>query len=292
MKFYCIVEDAHRRPNKKCCQFLAAACQQRDIEFVQLESAKFDYSQDMAAFVDTPCIMYRLAGGRRTALLEALLQREGVANLYSSPESLFARAFGWGDEIRLQQAGLAAMPTIFNVGGADGESLTAYVERLGGFPVVLKATGGSHGSSVMRLDSLESLRSVVGYVGRPSDARFALRKYISGARHIRLVVVGDRVVDAIRYLPQPGDFRTNSVATPSVEVYQREDSTAYVFELAERAVATLGIEFGGVDVLIDERGEAVIAEVNFPCNFSRNQAATGTDIAGALVDHLVAKATQ
>ena len=62
-----------------------------------------------------------------------------------------------------------------------------------------------------------------------------------------------------------------------------------IFALAERAVAALGLEFGGVDILVDEQGTATIAEVNFPCNFARNQMNTGTDVAGLLVDHLMAK---
>lgn len=287
MKFYCIVNKTF---NGKCFTYLKQACEERDIEFVPLEAETLDYGQNMDDVVETPSILLRLSIGERTRRLESLLMKEGVGTVYATQEAMFMRSFPWGDSIRLRQAGLPIIPTIFNLSPSQDAHLTAYVEKLGGYPVVLKASGGSHGASVLRLDSVESLRSVAGYVTRIPGAHFALLKYVERATHIRMVVVGNRVVDAIRYLPQPDDFRTNAVAVPTVEAFPHDEKTAQLFDLSVQATAALGLEFGGVDLLIDEQGVAYIAEVNTPCNFARNQENTGTDIAGALIDHLVAKA--
>jgi glutathione synthase/RimK-type ligase-like ATP-grasp enzyme len=138
----------------------------------------------------------------------------------------------------------------------------------------------------MRLDSLPALRSVLDYVSNGSSD-FVLRKYISNARHLRIIVIGSEVKDVIEYKSQSGDFRTNAVATPQVEVVK--DLPGDIAASAVSSVHELGLEFGGIDVLVDENGDYHIAEVNFPCNFARNQANTGADIAGMIIDYLLKK---
>lgn len=54
------------------------------------------------------------------------------------------------------------------------------------------------------------------------------------------------------------------------------------------AVKALGLEFGGVDVMITNDGPKVV-EVNYPCFFPRCQMLTGVDIAGQMVEYLVNK---
>jgi RimK family alpha-L-glutamate ligase len=288
MKLYCLIDDENAHSNERMFEYLKAACEARNIELVVLSAAGFDYGQDMGQVLETPSSLYRLSSGHRVQTLEALLLKDGVATMYKSLDSLMKRSFSWGSAIRLQKAGLPIIPTIFNIDRSQDDRLGQYVEQLGGFPIILKGAGGSHGSSVLKIDSLESLRSVLGYVSGVHDY-FVLRKYIDNARHIRCVVIGDRVFDAIHYLPQPNDFRTNAVAVPQVEAFARNEQTEYIFGMAEQAVAALDLEFGGVDVLVGQDGSAAIAEVNFPCNFGRNQMNTGADVAGAIVDHLLAK---
>ena len=289
MKLYCIVSNEKKGHNQECVNFLQQACEKRDIEFVMLDATAFNYGQDIAAFVETPALVYRVATTRRAVLLEALLLRDGVATMYDDPANLYRRMFPWNATERLKRAGLPIIPTVLNVSMEQEQYLASYVDILGGFPIVLKGSGGSHGASVLRLDSMESLRSVLGYVTADKSRLFALRKFIHGATHLRMVVVGDKVVDAIRYFPQPNDFRTNAVQVPKVEAYAQTPENQQYFDVAVASVRTLGLEFGGVDVLVDEAGEAYIAEVNFPCNFARNQMNTGVDVAGAIVDHLAAK---
>jgi hypothetical protein len=292
MKFYCIILD-DKQQQSLSYTYLKQACEQRGLTFVPLMAATFDYSQNLSQFIETPSIVYRVATGMRATILESLLVHEGVATMYDSgnPSLLFIRG-GWGPTLRQQAADLPNIPTIFNITRDQEQYFDKYAEKLGGYPLILKASGGSHGSSVLRVDSAESLRSVVGYVAGDPKASFALRQYIHNATHLRMVVVGHEVVDAIRYLPQEGDFRTNAVAVPQVEAYTRGDENGHLFDLAVQAVQVEGLEFGGVDLLLDESGKAYIAEINFPCNFSRNQMNTGTDVAGKIVDYLLAKAKQ
>ena len=286
MKLYCIIRKRDDITNIDTFNLLKQSAEERGLEFVVIEANDFDYATGVAA-LDTNAVVYRLARGDRASLLELLMVGKGIKGLFTDSNALLSRHFAWGSAIRMEQAGVPIIPTIYNVSKNEDRRLKDYAESLGGFPVIVKSSGGSHGEGVMKVDSISSLRSVVGFISTQSSAGFVLRKFISSARHLRLVVLGGEVLDTIEYQTQQDDFRTNAVAVPSVEA--RNDVSDEIKQIALRAVAALGLEFGGVDVLIDEAGNPYVAEVNFPCNFARNQLNTGADISGRLVDYLMRK---
>jgi len=288
MILYCIIKSENAIANLNTYNLLKKACEDRGVEFIPLEADTLNYATIYDEIVEGS-LLYRLASSHRAALLEALLD-DKVITLRKDNASLLSRAFGWGSALRLERAGVSIIPTIYNVSRNHDAQLQDYVKRLGGFPIVLKSSGHSHGAGVMMLNSLGSLRSVLDYISDETTSNLVLRKYIANARHLRLVVVGNKVADSIEYLPQPGDFRTNAVATPQVKQLSFVDPK--ITADAIKAVEVLGLEFGGVDVLIDEEDNFYIAEVNHPCNFARNQLNTGVDISGMMVDALLKKANQ
>lgn len=287
MKLYCIIRKQDDIANIDTYNLLKQSALERGLEFVTLEANDFDYAQGVDA-LDANAVVYRLARGDRASLLEVLMVGKGIKGLFKDTNALLSRHFAWGSAIRMEQAGVPIIPTIYNLSKNEDQRLKDYAESLGGFPVIVKSSGGSHGEGVMKVDSISSLKSVVGFISTQASSGFVLRKFIASARHLRLVVLGGEVLDTIEYNTQKDDFRTNAVAVPSVEA--RNDVSDDIKQIAIRAVEALGLEFGGVDVLIDEAGSPYVAEVNFPCNFARNQMNTGADISGRLVDYLVRKA--
>lgn len=285
-KFYCIVRAKDNIHNPEAYQFLQDASRKRNVEFVTLEANKFDYVGGLDD-INERDIVYRLGTGRRTAVLEALVSARGAKGPYENLSALLSRGFSWGSSIAMQGAGVPIIPTIFNISKNEMSRLSEYVEYLGGMPIIVKASGGSHGSGVMKVDSLDELNRQIDEIADEDASEFVLRKYIEEARHYRLVVLGDEVIDTIEYKMPPDDFRTNASAIPEVE--PRNDVSAETKDIAIRAVRASGVQFGGVDILIDQSGDPYVAEVNFPCNFARNQMCTGTDIAGKLVDFLLKK---
>jgi biotin carboxylase len=286
MKFYCIVDDVEHLKNPDSYRFLKKAAEHRDLEWHDIEAFKREPRDLSQLSIEAGSILYRLAISKRAVVAEALLFNDTLSTLYRTEETIFSRGFEWGSTIRQLKAGLPIIPTIFSVSLLHIDRLEAYAQELGGFPLILKSSGGSHGSAVMRLDSLESLKSVIGFITDPGSTQFVLRQYIDNARHIRCVVVGNTVVDAIEYGVVDKDFRTNAIASPPVKAFKKDEA---IFQLAAKAVDALDIELGGVDILIDQEGVPYIAEVNFPCNFARNQMNTGADISGMIVDHLIVK---
>ena len=176
------------------------------------------------------------------------------------------------------------IPKTVNYIPENRDALRQCVEELGGFPIIIKALGGSHGVGVMRADSLESLFSVSDYL-RTTGERFVLKEYCNVLSTARLIVLGDKVIDSIEYSANKNDFRSNEGKTPNVAP-KKFDSR--VEEVAIKATHSLGLEFGGVDIMVTDSGPKV-AEVNFPCFFPRCQLLTGTDIAGMMVDYLMGK---
>lgn len=286
MKLYVIIRSKDNISNKDTYELLLKAARDAGVDYEILESDNFDYVRGFDN-LDYTSVMYRLARGNRAASLEVQLALRGMKGAFRDVNALLSRSFSWGSAMRMQAAGVPIIPTIYNVSKHESARLADYVDQLSGFPVIVKASGGSHGEGVMKVDSLNSLRSILGFVTDAGSSQFVLRQFIADARHIRLVVVGDKVVDVIEYDVQPDDFRTNAVAVPTV--VDRNDIDASIKQIAVDAVTSLGLEFGGVDILIATDGKPYVAEVNFPCNYARNQLNTGADIARMLVDYLVGK---
>lgn len=287
MRFYCVIRslDDKRFP-KKCFGYLKSACEARGVEFIPIESATADVTA--LPKLGKGDMLYRITTDIKSSNIFAYLLNQDVSTFYrdNANGSVSYTTSGWSNTIAQQINGLPIIPTILDLPG-DHELLKKQVEHLGGYPIIIKAQGGSHGVGVMRFDSQESLFSTSDYLRTQNDSTYALRKYIDFSAQARLIVVGDKVVESLNYTPPAGDFRSNIGHNPIAEPRKFPPK---IEAAAVKATRVLGLEFAGVDILIDKNGkDFYIAEANFPCNFSRPQTITGTDIAGAMVDHLIYK---
>lgn len=216
------------------------------------------------------------------AELEYQLVTSRIATFYKNNESLFINREE-NDSLILFNKNIA-VPKTANFIPKDRDELRNVVSMLGGFPLVIKSLGGSHGVGVMRVDSFASLFSVADYLIK-QGGRYVIKEYINTTSTARLIVLGDTVIDSIEYRANKDDFRSNEGKKPNV---YRASFDNDVNDLAVKAVHALGLEFGGVDVLLSDT-QPLVAEVNFPCFFARCQLLTGTDISGMMVDYLVEK---
>jgi ribosomal protein S6--L-glutamate ligase len=99
---------------------------------------------------------------------------------------------------------------------------------------------------------------------------------------VRALVVGDRVVAAMRRIAQGDEFRANvhrGGRTEEVELSSEYEACAI------RAAQILGLRVAGVDLLEAEGGPKVI-EVNSSPGLEGIEAATGVDVADAIIEHL------
>jgi hypothetical protein len=263
---------------------LRAACEARDIPFEIIEPGSFDW--DPARRLQPGDLLYRAAISLAGIRVEQFLHGPGVATFYKdADDGIFFDASTY--PLHFERAGLPVPRTIY-CATTNRALLRSFVDQLGGFPIVLKFTGGSRGVGVIQVDSQPALVSLVDYA--LSQGRNPLLcAYVDNAVHWRVVVVGDRAVAAYRNPTDEDDFRTygsdaieDFTATPDPELAA----------LAIRAVHTLRLEFGGVDILEHASGRYYVLESNFPCYFAHAQLVAGIDVAGAMVDHLQEKAAR
>jgi hypothetical protein len=261
-------------------RLLAEACAARGVGFEEIEARRFTY--DPAQRLKAGDLLYCGAVSRAAARAEQFLYVPGVATFHAaSGDPRFAPV----DCTLLHAAeGVPVPPTVY-ASSDDPELVQALVERVGGFPVVLKVLGRSNGVGVMRLDSMPSLLSVLGYV-LAQGQHPQLSTYVAEALHWRLVVVGEQVVAHYRNPYRPADFRSLASRDPFDYLTPPPDSVADATRAALRAER---LEFAGVDVLEDPDGRPWVLEANFPCYFPQAQLVAGVDVAGAMVEFLVIK---
>ncbi|MBI5037100.1 MAG: ATP-grasp domain-containing protein [Candidatus Kerfeldbacteria bacterium] len=273
MEFVTITNSTNPRTN----ELLSAACQQRKISYRELDADRHSTTELPPLAPGT--LLYRVATGIRPATMERMLLRSNIVTLYRDP--LYLRNDRYAT-LTLFHAGIPMPRTIFS---PLRQSIDADVRYLGGYPVIIKIIGGSHGIGVLRADSRESLLSFMDYLDQ-EEMYYILRSYIHVPNSARLIVLGAQVIDSIEYQVPEGDFRSNVGEAPKV---QPKKFDATLERSAVAAVQALGLEFGGVDILYDTQSHYVV-EVNFPCYFGRAQDATGFNTAGAVIDYLKAKA--
>lgn len=164
------------------------------------------------------------------------------------------------------------------------EDLRDAVKRVGGTPVILKLLEGTQGVGVILAESLSSAESVL-------DAMHSLKQNIliqafikeSAGQDVRAIVVGDRVVAAMRRKAPEGEFRSNvhrGGSTEAVELEPEYEKTAL------EAAHALGLNIAGVDLIPSNDGPMVL-EVNSSPGLKGVEAATGIDVAGAMIDFVL-----
>jgi ribosomal protein S6--L-glutamate ligase len=132
------------------------------------------------------------------------------------------------------------------------------VEKVGGLPSVAKTLTGSQGKGVIILKDAEQTNTTLEAFWR-AETPLKLQQYIEGGKtDIRAIVVGDRVVSAMERTGAK-DFRANLSQGGSGRKVTLTDQQA---QMCVKASQALGLEFSGVDIMLDQDGKAFVIEVN------------------------------
>jgi hypothetical protein len=276
-QFHCVNDKVPQETT----DLLRTACEQRDVEYLEIDAPLFDYQP--ARRLTAGALLYRPAISMAAQRVEQFLYAPEAATFYADRAGPF---FGClNPTLVYERAGLPIPKTLY-CSTAHRATLRGFVERLGGFPLVVKMAGGERGVGVMRVDSFPALFSLIDYC-RALGANPLVCAYVEDAVHWRVIVIGRRAVAVYRNPAEPDDFRTYARDEPGD--YDVRVSPAMA-DLAVRAVALNGCEFGGVDILEQHDGGLRLLEANFPCYFPQAQRVGGVDIAGMMIDYLLRKA--
>ena len=177
----------------------------------------------------------------------------------------------------LAEHGLPVPPS-FTVGSAD--FLDRAVSETGDYPFLMKPFQGTHGDAFLLLDTRPSLASAVGAMC-DLHQDYVIQPFIedSGVMDLRVVVVGGRVIAAMKRVAQAGEFRSNihrGGHGAAVEL------PAPCIETAIGAAAAMDLGVAGVDML-HTADRALILEVNPSPGFEEIETVTGSQIAEAII---------
>ncbi len=150
----------------------------------------------------------------------------------------------------------------------------------GGAPVVIKLLEGTQGVGVVLAETRKAATSVIEAF-RGLNANFLVQEYIAeaGGSDIRCLVIGGKVVAAMKRQGKEGEFRSNlhrGGSASLVRITPEERSTAV------RSAKIMGLNVAGVDILRSNHGP-VVMEVNSSPGLEGIETATGKDVAGMII---------
>ena len=168
----------------------------------------------------------------------------------------------------------------------DRNDVLPAIERVGGAPVIIKVLEGTQGVGVILAESNKVAEAIVETL-RGANQNVLIQRFVaeSKGKDIRALVVGDRVVAAMRRVAQAGEFRSNVHRGGRTEPVELDEEYQRV---AVKAAQIMGLRVAGVDMLESEHGPSIM-EVNSSPGLEGIETATELDIAGAIIDYIASQ---
>ena len=271
-------------------RMLAYAGRRRGHEVDILDTLQFDIQLSRK----NPELLYR---GRPVGHVDAVIPRIGASitffglavvrqfemmGVYCINESqAIARS---RDKLRclqlLSRHDIGMPPTVYT---RQADHVAGCIEKVEGPPVVVKLLQGTQGIGVVLAESARAAESVIeAFHGL--EQNILIQKFIKEAKgaDIRAVVVGRRVVAAMKRKAVAGEFRSNLHRGGSAECIRLRHEYR---RTALAAARVLGLRMAGVDLIKSDEGPMVM-EVNSSPGLEGIQRATGVDVADAIIEHI------
>ncbi|MFK7998555.1 MAG: RimK family alpha-L-glutamate ligase [Polyangiales bacterium] len=173
--------------------------------------------------------------------------------------------------------------------GHPSGNATALLDAVGGAPVIVKIIEGTQGIGVVRSDNRTSALSAIEAFWS-LGAQILIQEYVAEAagEDLRCFVVGKKVIASMVRRAAPGEFRAN--------LHRGGSAASIKLTPAERALAVtaaraMNLGIAGVDLIRSKDGPLVI-EVNSSPGLGGIEAATGVNVAKAVIEHTVTQATK
>jgi ribosomal protein S6--L-glutamate ligase len=279
-----------RAPRSYSTQRLRTAALDRGHEVKVLNTLRFGI--DLAG--DEPDLQFR---GKRLSQYDAVLPRIGNSVTFFGTAvvrqfeqmDVYTPNTSWGinnsrDKLRAAQIlsrHQIGMPATTFV--RDRADVISAIERVGGAPVVIKLLEGTQGIGVILAPDIKVAEAIIETL-QSTKQNVLIQRFVaeSKGRDIRALVVGDRVVAAMRRVAKGDEFRSNVHRGGSVEKVELDPEYEKV---AVRSAQIMGLRVAGVDMLEGNDGPLVM-EVNSSPGLEGIERATDLDVAGSIIDFI------
>ncbi|MEA3379111.1 MAG: RimK family alpha-L-glutamate ligase [Nanoarchaeota archaeon] len=155
------------------------------------------------------------------------------------------------------------------------------------YPIIIKIPMGTQGKGVMFADSIASAKSVLDAM-EIFKQPFLIQEYIeTGATDTRAIVVGNKVIAAMKRRAIGNELRANIHMGGSGKKYELDFETE---RIAIETAKAVGAEICGVDIL--EGNKKVVIEVNTSPGLKGISATTDKDLANSIAKYLYTNARE
>jgi len=195
------------------------------------------------------------------------------ASIEASKDKMYANQI-------LAQAGLPIPKTMLTRFPCKAE----LVEKVTGFPCVLKVVTGSHGAGVYLCENAKQFEDLSELISSlDGKTSMIIQEYIkfSEGRDLRVIVVGGRVIGAMQRTSTDGSFKANISRGGKGEPYDVDDEMEM---LAIQVAKVLDLDVAGVDLLFHNDGYR-ICEANSSPGFKGFEQALGINIPQKIFDY-------
>ena len=167
--------------------------------------------------------------------------------------------------------------TVFSI---NPKNIDEQIELLGGPPVIIKLQEGTQGLGVILAESKKSAKSIMDTFYNMNTS-IMLQEFVeeSNGEDIRAIVVGKKIVAAMKRKGEKGEFRSNihrGGTGESVVLTEKEK------KIALRATQYLSLPVAGVDMIRSKKGPLLI-EVNSSPGFQGIEAYTKVNVAEQVI---------
>ena len=195
------------------------------------------------------------------------------ASIEASKDKMYANQI-------LAQAGLPIPKTMLTRFPCKAE----LVEKVVGFPCVLKVVTGSHGKAVYLCENAKQFEDLSELVSSfDFKTSMIVQEYISYSegRDLRVIVIGGRVVGAMLRRSTDGSFKANISRGGEASPFEVDDQMEL---LAIQTAKVLDLDIAGVDLLFATDGYK-ICEANSSPGFKGFEKALGINIPQKVFDY-------
>ena len=154
-----------------------------------------------------------------------------------------------------------------------------------GYPCIIKVVTGSYGAGVYLCEKKRDYKKIVEFIESLGNKKTLLVQEYLGDRpgeDLRVLVIGGKVVGAMKRTAPEGDFRANITSGGTGEGFEVTPEIDYI---ARETARTLGLTIAGIDLLFDNRGFRV-CEANSNPGFSGFEKYCGVDVADLITEYI------
>jgi len=138
------------------------------------------------------------------------------------------------------------------------------IEKLCGFPLIIKDTKGSRGRNTFLLNSREELVEIMDRF--PANRSFVFQQFIPNDYDWGILVADGKVVSAEKSFRSKGEFRNNACRGAKEVFIHKNKVNKKVKQIAKKACDILNLEWGRADIVVNKNtNKPYLLEVNrFP----------------------------